>query len=76
MKDSSEDAVITIMLLDKQKDILYDANGLYDPTGDAFQRRFWGYYSSINDRMYDPNYITQSTMYFWESNFYNMEYGE
>lgn len=58
------DAVVTIVLLDKVK----ERN--YQPANQ--NNRFWGYYSSIQDRVYTSGYYTTDTRYFWETNLYDM----
>jgi hypothetical protein len=38
----------------------------------VYHRRFWGYYTTIYDRIYTPGYYSVDTKYFWESNFYDI----
>jgi hypothetical protein len=60
------DAVITIVMLDKVKERYYEPAWVRN-------NRFWGYYSSMYDRVYTPGYYSATdTKYFWESNFYDM----
>jgi hypothetical protein len=73
IKDNGFDAVITIVLLDKERERYYvPARITYSPYI-IYQRHFRGYYSTIYGRIYTPGYYTINTKYFWESNFYNME---
>jgi len=72
LKESGIDAVITIVLLDKQKEKNYvPGHTFYSPYG-FYYNRFWGYYGTLNRRIYEPGYYVTDTRYFWESNFYDM----
>lgn len=71
--NSAVDAVITIVLLDKQKEKYYIPGRVYYSPYTIYQRRFWGYYTTIYDRVYTPGYYREDTKYFWESNFYDIE---
>lgn len=72
LKNSGVDAVITIVLLDKEKEKKYvPGNTYYSPYG-YYYNRFWGYRSTLNRRIYEPGYYVTDTKYFWESNFYEM----
>jgi hypothetical protein len=64
LKNSGVDAVLTIVLLDKEKERQY-----IPPT---YSNRFWGYHNYRYLRIYEPGYYVTSTKYFWESNFYEM----
>ncbi len=64
LKSSGIDAVITIVLLDKEKERKYVPGQVYN--------RFWGYRSEYYNRIYEPGYYVTKTKYFWESNFWNM----
>ena len=71
-KNSSVDAIITIVLLNKEKERRYTAgNIMYTPYASRYNR-FWGYYNTLSDRIYSPGYYETSTKYFWESNFYDL----
>lgn len=76
LKNSGVDAVVTIVLLDKEKERRY-VPGLinYSPYG-YYYNRFWGYYGTMNRRIYEPGYYVTDTKYFWESNFYDMVTGQ
>jgi len=72
LKTSGVDAVITIVLLDKKKESRYVSGSInYTPYG-PYYRRFWGYRTTLFDRIYEPGYYVTNTKYFWESNFYEM----
>lgn len=67
------DAVLTIVLLDKEKEKYYVPGRIYYSPYIIYHRRFWGYYTTIYDRIYEPGYYSEKTDYFWESNFYDLE---
>ena len=72
LKNSAVDAVITIVLLDKEKERKYvPGNMYYSPYG-YYYNRFWGYRSTLYRRIYEPEYYVTNTKYFWESNLYVM----
>lgn len=72
LKNSGVDAVVTIVLLNKEKERRYVAGYItYSPYG-YYYNRFWGYYGTIYHRIYEPGYYVTNTKYFWESNFYNL----
>ncbi|WP_276504701.1 hypothetical protein [Terrimonas pollutisoli] len=72
LNNSGVDAVVTIVLLDKEKEKRYVPGHInYSPYG-YYYNRFWGYYGTMNRRIYEPGYYVTDTKYFWESNFYDM----
>lgn len=72
LKESGVDAVITVVLLDKQKERNYVPGRMfYSPYG-MYYNRFWPYYGTLNYRIYEPGYYVTDTKYFWESNVYDM----
>jgi hypothetical protein len=72
LKYSGIDAVITIVLLDKQKERKYvPGNMYYSPYG-YYYNRFWGYRTALYRRIYEPGYYVTDTKYFWESNLYDL----
>mgnify|MGYP001556234978 CR=1 FL=1 len=72
LRNSGVDAVLTIVLLDKQKERKYVAGSIfYSPYG-YYYNRFWGYGSTLYRRIYTPGYYVSDTKYFWESNLYDM----
>ena len=73
IKDYGVDAVITIVLLDKQRERYYVPSRIYYSPYTIYQRHFFGYYTTIYGRIYTPGYDIRNTKYFWESNFYDME---
>jgi hypothetical protein len=76
MRESGVDGIITIAMLDKKSELYRNIHRTPESPDIVFQRRFWGYYSLIFDRIYEPGYTAEFTKYFWESNFYEMEYRE
>ena len=67
------DAVLTIVLLNKTKEKYYvPARVDYSPYA-VYRDRFWGYYTTMHDRVYSKGYYVTDTKYFWESNFYSMD---
>lgn len=75
LSNSGIDGVLTIVLLDKQKERYYEPARInYSPYG-YYHNRFWGYYNTMYGRVYAAGYYVTSTKYFWESNFYNLKNG-
>ncbi|OQP63757.1 hypothetical protein A3860_22720 [Niastella vici] len=72
LQNSGFDAVITIVLLDKEKERYYVPGRMnYSPYA-FYYHRFWGYYTTIYDRVYTPGYYITNTKYFWESNLFDV----
>ena len=72
LKNSGVNAVITIVLLDKEKERKYvPGNMSYSPYS-YYYNHFWRYRSTLYRRIYEPEYYVTSTKYFWESNLYDM----
>ncbi len=79
LNNSGIDAVLTVVLLDMQKESHYEpgrvSGGVYHaPYGDH-PNRFWGYYNNMYGRVYSKGYYVTNTKYFWESNFYDLSNG-
>lgn len=72
LKGSGVDAVLTIVLLDKEKERRYIAGSIYYSPYGYYYNRFWGYRVTLYHRIYEPGYYVTSTKYFWESNLYDM----
>ena len=72
LQSSGFDAVLTIVLLDKSKERNYVPAHVNNSPYFIYHRRFWGYYTTIYDRIYTPGYYTINTRYFWESNLYDL----
>lgn len=73
LKHSGVDAVITIVLLDKEKERNYIPSRVYYSPYGYYQNRFWGYRTTLYHRIYEPGYYVTETRYFWESNLYEMD---
>ena len=70
------DAVLTVILLNKEKEKHYVASKIqYTPYG-LYQDHLWGYYRAMEIRIATPGYYNETTNYFWESNFYDVESGQ
>ncbi len=65
LKNSGVDAVLTIVLLDKDKEQQYVSNN--------YRNQFYGYRYEMYMRVFEPGYYVTNTSYFWESNFYNLK---
>lgn len=66
------DAVLTVVLLDKTKERYYVPGRVYYTPYNVYHRRWWGYYSTMYGRIYEPGYYAENTKYFWESNLYDL----
>jgi len=67
------DAVLTVVLLNKTKERYYIPGRVNYTPYNIYNRNWWGYYSTMYGRIYEPGYYEVSTKYFWESNFYDLE---
>jgi hypothetical protein len=67
------DALLTIVLLNKEREKYYRPSRMYYTPYSIYYGNFWGYYSTIDERTYEPGYYTESTSYFWESNLYDVK---
>ena len=70
LKNSGVDAVLTIVLLDKQRERYYVPGKMYFSPYGYYYNRFWGYRGVLYQRIYEPDYYVTDTKYFWESNMY------
>jgi hypothetical protein len=76
LKQYDYDAVLTIVLLDKEKERHYvPGQVIYTPYG-FYHNRFWGYRTVLVQRIYEPGYYVTDTKYFWESNLYTLREGQ
>jgi hypothetical protein len=66
------DAVITIVLLNKEKEKYYVPSQVYFSPYVMYHRHFWGYYNTMYTRIYSPGYYVENKKYFWESNLYDL----
>jgi hypothetical protein len=66
------DAVLTVVLLDKTRERYYVPGKVNYTPYNVYQRHWWGYYSTMHDRIFEPDYYAESTKFFWESNLYDL----
>lgn len=66
------DAVITIVLLNKQQEKEYVSERVIHSPYYVYQNRFWSYYITMNERIQSTEYYTTHNRYFWESNLYDL----
>ena len=66
------DAVLTIVLLDKEKERYYVPRSVIYSPYITYHGHMWGYYYSLYNRIDGPYYYGVETKYFWESNFYDL----
>ena len=73
---SGYDAVLTIVMLDKEKERHYvPGHVMYTPYV-SYYGRFWGYRTVLVQRVYEPGYYISDTRYFWETNLYSLRDGQ
>jgi hypothetical protein len=75
LKTSGIDGVITVTILDKEKEKnRVPGSVTYQPARARPVRsnRFWGDYTNRYNRIYKPGYYTTSTKYFIETNLYDV----
>jgi hypothetical protein len=70
------DVVLTIVLLNKQKEKYYVPGKMQYTPYNMYQDQLWGYYRSLDSRIESPGYYNEATRYFWESNFYDVGSGK
>ncbi len=73
LRNSGVDAVLTVTLLDKEKEKYYVPGRVAYSPYYIYHNRFYGYYRTMYERIYTPGYFVTNTKYFWESNFYDLE---
>lgn len=69
LQTANFDGVLTISLLDKNKERRYVPGTAYSPYPYG---GFWGYYSYYYPRVYQPGYYETSTRFFFETNLYDV----
>jgi len=72
LKKENIEAVITIVLLSKEKERKYVPANIYASPYGYYRNHFWGYRTALYHRIYEPGYYVTDTKYFWESNLYEM----
>lgn len=71
LNGSGTDAVLTIVLLDKNKQKNYTP-GYVSVRPVGYYRSWYGYYRTVYSRVYSPGYYTTSTAFMWESNLWDL----
>ena len=72
LKETGIDNVLTIVLLDKNKEESYNPGRVnIRPVG--YYRTWFGYYRTVYSRIYTPGYYTSNTRLYWESNLYDLK---
>ena len=69
------DVVLTVVLLDKERERNYYRGYFYYSPFFYYYNNFWGYQMMMNSRIYQPGYYVTDTRYFWESNLYDLRSG-
>lgn len=72
MEENSFDAVLTIVLLSKQKEKRLKSGQFASTPLSNYHRQLWSYYQNAYDLVSQPGYYTESVSYFWETNFYDL----
>jgi len=71
LRDKGYDGAITVALLDKKKERNYNPDGVgFYPM--PYPYRFWGYYSHIYGRIYEPGYYTVTNSFMLEASLYDL----
>lgn len=73
LRSNGYDAVLTIVLLNKDRERSYYPGSFYFSPFIYYYNNFWGYQAMMMNRVYQPGYYVTSTRYFWESNLYDMK---
>jgi hypothetical protein len=73
LKKDGVEAVLTIVLLDKERERYYVPGQVRFTPYDTYHRHLWGYSQSIYARIQSPGYYRTTTRYFWESNLYDLQ---
>jgi hypothetical protein len=72
LKKGGIDAVLTIVMLDKEKERYYVPTRVMNSPYYVTHNRYWLYYHNMYDRVGTEGYFVTNTRYFWESNFYDL----
>jgi hypothetical protein len=74
VKEKNIDAILTVALLKKETETRYVPGAtVYSPLHVGYYRSFWGYYSYSYDSYYEPGYYTNDTVYYIETNMYDVK---
>jgi hypothetical protein len=72
LHESGFRAVLTIVLLDKQRERYYIPGHVSYTPFVVYRNHFYGYYQTMYTRIYSPGYYQVNTRWFWESNLYDL----
>jgi hypothetical protein len=72
LQEGNYDAVITIVLLNKERERYYVPGYTHYSPYAIYYNNFWRYHTTMYQRIYEPGYYTNVTRYFWECNFYDL----
>jgi hypothetical protein len=72
LSTSGIDGVITVSILDKEKEKNHIRGTVTRQPMRVRSGRFWGDYNARYNRIYEPGYYTTSTKYFIETNLYDV----
>lgn len=73
LRNSGVDAVVTIVMLDKQKERYYVPGRVMMSPYYQYHNHFWSYSRSMYTRINTEGYYAENTRYFWETNFYDLK---
>lgn len=73
LRDINVDGIVTVTLLDKNKEKYYVPGNMSYAPFPVMRGGFWGYYSYFYPRVYDPGYYQTSTSYFFETSVYSID---
>jgi hypothetical protein len=71
-KNTGIDAVITIVLLNSEKEEKYYPGGYQNIPPNSYNGNLDKYYSSTYERIFTPGYYITTTTYFWESSLFEL----
>jgi hypothetical protein len=66
------DAILTVVLLNKEKEQYYVPGQVMSSPSLVYYDRFGGYYRTVSQRIIAEGYYQEATRYFWESNLYQV----
>lgn len=75
LKKGGVDAVLTIVMLNKEKERYYVPSRVMNSPYYASHNHFYLYSHNMYDRIGRQGYFVTNTRYFWESNFYDLNAG-
>lgn len=70
------DGIITVVLVDKNKQPYYVAGKVTDFSQYSGMSGFYKYYNTVTEQVYSPGYYGEETRYNWENHFYDLNSGQ